>query len=644
MEGGDAFATIARTHRRFGTTSLLATTMTAPREEIADILSQLGDYCRRSLEGGSRILGVHLEGPYINSGKLGAQPNFAHAAVLEEVEDYLRRAPIRVITIAPEIAGHRPLIRALAERGVRLQIGHTLGSYEDGVAALEAGASSFTHLYNAMTGLHHREPGIVGAALAHARYAELIPDLLHVHPGAIRVALRSIPCLYCVTDSTAAAGMPDGQYKLGSHTVTKCLGGVRLPDGTLAGSTLTMDQALRNLVKIGLPLAEASQRLSQFPADYLGLAERGTPGARSLGRCGAPGSLPGTRRRDGGRRTRMTSLMLEEALSAAAVASRQLAVLDACLPALGQRLREVDPNLALTVARGSSDHAASYFAYLAMQHAGLPVASLPMSVVTLNRSPLRVAGQAVFAFSQSGQSPDLVDSLRILRERGALGIALVNAEDSPLEAASEFVVPLCAGSERSVAATKSFIATLSASARLLAHWQRDNALLAAGRGLAAGLEQAARLDWSPAIEALRDCQRLMVIGRGAGYAIAQEAALKFKETSAIQAEAFSSAEVRHGPMALVEERYPLLVFAPRGPEQEGLLALAEDMRQRGAQVLLAAPDDIAERDLPLQRAAHPALDPILAIQSFYVMAAGLAEARGMDPDQPRHLSKVTRTH
>ncbi|WP_333969354.1 SIS domain-containing protein, partial [Pseudomonas aeruginosa] len=182
----------------------------------------------------------------------------------------------------------------------------------------------------------------------------------------------------------------------------------------------------------------------------------------------------------------MTSLMLEEALSAAAVASRQLAVLDACLPALGQRLREVDPNLALTVARGSSDHAASYFAYLAMQHAGLPVASLPMSVVTLNRSPLRVAGQAVFAFSQSGQSPDLVDSLRILRERGALGIALVNAEDSPLEAASEFVVPLCAGSERSVAATKSFIATLSASARLLAHWQRDNALLAAGQGLAAG--------------------------------------------------------------------------------------------------------------------------------------------------------------
>ncbi|KIH85136.1 N-acetylglucosamine-6-phosphate deacetylase [Pseudomonas batumici] len=275
MQGGDAFETIARTHLRFGTTSLLATTMTAPPEEISAILGQLGVYCEQRRPGTARVLGVHLEGPFINPGKLGAQPNFAHTAISAEVEDYLHLAPIRVITIAPEIAGHAALIRDLSARGIRMQIGHTLGSYEEGVAALEAGVTSFTHLYNAMSPLHHREPGIVGAALAHARYAELIPDLLHVHPGAMRVALRSIPCLYCVTDSTAAAGMPDGEYKLGSHTVTKCLGGVRLPDGTLAGSTLTMDQALRNLVKIGLPLAEASQRLSQFPADYLGLPERG---------------------------------------------------------------------------------------------------------------------------------------------------------------------------------------------------------------------------------------------------------------------------------------------------------------------------------------------------------------------------------
>ncbi|KTC31510.1 N-acetylglucosamine-6-phosphate deacetylase [Pseudomonas sp. ABAC21] len=270
MEGAQAFETITRTHVRFGTTSLLATTMTAPVEDISRVLGQLGTFCEQRPSGSARVLGVHLEGPYINPGKLGAQPNFAHTALMAEVEAYLALAPIRVITIAPEIAGHAALIRALSERGVRMQIGHTLGSYEEGVAALEAGATSFTHLYNAMSPLHQ---------------AELIPDLLHVHPGAMRVALRSIPCLYCVTDSTAAAGMPDGEYKLGSHTVTKCLGGVRLADGTLAGSTLTMDQALRNLVKIGLPISEASQRLSQFPADYLGLPERGRLQPGSFADC-----------------------------------------------------------------------------------------------------------------------------------------------------------------------------------------------------------------------------------------------------------------------------------------------------------------------------------------------------------------------
>jgi N-acetylglucosamine-6-phosphate deacetylase len=156
-----------------------------------------------------------------------------------------------------------------------VQIGHTLGTYEEGVAALENGATGFTHLYNAMSRLDHRAPGMVGAALAHAEYSEIIPDLLHVHPGAIRTALRAIPKLYCVTDSTAASGMEDGQYMLGRQQVFKCLGGVRLADGTLAGSTLTMDQALRNLVSIGLDLADASRRVSTNAADYLRLPDRG---------------------------------------------------------------------------------------------------------------------------------------------------------------------------------------------------------------------------------------------------------------------------------------------------------------------------------------------------------------------------------
>ncbi len=275
MEGGDAVQQIARLHARHGTTAMLATTMTAPLAEIKQALAALAPAFLARKPQAARLLGVHLEGPYINRAKLGAQPDFARTASLEEILALHALAPIKLITLAPELPGNLALISELRNAGFQVQIGHTQGSYEDGVAALASGAGSFTHLFNAMTPLHHREPGMVGAALAHARYAELIPDLLHVHEGAIRVALRAIPCLYCVTDSTSAAGMPDGQYKLGRHQVTKCLGGVRLPDGTLAGSSLTMDQALRNLVGLGLEIADASLRVSTYAADYMGLSERG---------------------------------------------------------------------------------------------------------------------------------------------------------------------------------------------------------------------------------------------------------------------------------------------------------------------------------------------------------------------------------
>ncbi|RKR43300.1 N-acetylglucosamine-6-phosphate deacetylase [Paraburkholderia sp. BL17N1] len=275
MEGGNAVETITRTHARYGTTSLLATTMTAPRDELMAVVAELGNNARIRTPGGARVLGVHLEGPYINPGKLGAQPDAAVSAVMGEVLKYLSIAPIRVVTLAPEIAGHMEIISEMAARGVRVQLGHSLGTYDDAVAALKHGACGFTHLFNAMSPLHHRNPGLVGAALAHAEFAEIIPDLLHVHPGAIRAALRAIPRLYVVTDSTSATGMPDGEYRLGSQHVTKCLGGVRLADGTLAGSTLTMDQALRNLVSIGLPIADVSNRLSRYAADYLGIEDRG---------------------------------------------------------------------------------------------------------------------------------------------------------------------------------------------------------------------------------------------------------------------------------------------------------------------------------------------------------------------------------
>ena len=276
MEGGDAIATIAARHARHGTTAFLATTMTAPVDQIEAALAALGPVCRERPPGQARLLGVHLEGPYISPERLGAQPAHAIPATLAEVMRLNALAPIKVLTMAPEMPGHLALIGPLRDAGIRVQIGHSAGSYEDGLAALDAGAAGFTHLFNAMTGLHHRKPGIVGAALGHARHAEFIPDLQHVHPGAIRAALRCIPGLFCVTDSTAAAGMPDGDYRLGEHVVRKCLGGVRLPDGTLAGSALTMDQALRNLVQaLGLDVCEAARRVATLAADYLGLPDRG---------------------------------------------------------------------------------------------------------------------------------------------------------------------------------------------------------------------------------------------------------------------------------------------------------------------------------------------------------------------------------
>ena len=335
--------------------------------------------------------------------------------------------------------------------------------------------------------------------------------------------------------------------------------------------------------------------------------------------------------------------MLTEAREAPEAVARQLAHDVQAYAELGARLRGNAPTSLLTVARGSSDHAAHYMAYLVMARLGRLVTSLPMSLVTLYQSRIECRGLASFAFSQSGQSPDLVEPTRYFREGGAATVALVNDVHSPLAEAAEWLLPLHAGPEQSVAATKSFIAQLTAGARLAAVWQDDGALRAALHALPDALHRAAQADWSAAVEPLADAGRLFVIGRGLGLPIAQEAALKFKETCGLQAEAFSGAEVQHGPMALIGEGYPLLVLAPRGPAQAGLLQLADTMRERGAAVLLAAPEGTPGAQLPIVETASEDLDAISAIQSFYPMVEALARARGFDPDRPPHLNKVTRT-
>jgi glucosamine--fructose-6-phosphate aminotransferase (isomerizing) len=336
--------------------------------------------------------------------------------------------------------------------------------------------------------------------------------------------------------------------------------------------------------------------------------------------------------------------MLFEALEAPETVETQLANDRDQYSAFGTHLRTQPPSSILTIARGSSDHAAHFMAYLIMARMGRLVTSLPMSLITLYQSKVQCDGLVSLAFSQSGQSPDLVAPTRFFREGGARTAAFVNASPSPLAEAAQWVFPLHAGVEKSVAATKSFIAQLVAGARTVAAWQDDLVLQLALKELPTTLHSAARQDWSAGVELLQGADRLFVIGRGTGQAIAMEAALKFKETCGIQAEAFSGAEVKHGPMALIDQGYPLLIFAPRGPAQPGLLTLAEEMRGRGARILLAAPAGTPEANLSVTDSGSLDLDPISVIASFYPMVEALARARGLNPDAPRHLNKVTRTN
>lgn len=271
MEGGDALHEIARTHARHGTAAFLATTMTAPIEEIEDALAAVAQAMSRQAPDEARILGVHLEGPFISPDQLGAQPPFARPADLAVMQRFCDIAPIRVVTLAPEADPDGAVAGWLRSRGIRVQIGHTLADFETAAFWLRERADGVTHLFNAMGGFHHRRSGCIGAALAHARHAELICDLLHADKGAALTALRAIPKLYAVTDATAASGMPDGTYQLGRQDVFKLGNTVRLQDGTLAGSCLTMDTAFKNLLDLGLTTQEAVRRTSSIAAEYLGV-------------------------------------------------------------------------------------------------------------------------------------------------------------------------------------------------------------------------------------------------------------------------------------------------------------------------------------------------------------------------------------
>jgi glucosamine--fructose-6-phosphate aminotransferase (isomerizing) len=334
--------------------------------------------------------------------------------------------------------------------------------------------------------------------------------------------------------------------------------------------------------------------------------------------------------------------MLREAAAAPAAVRAQLAANRDAVEDLGNALRRFAPRAVVTCARGSSDNAATYARYLVETRTGLLASSAAPSVSSLYASRADLRSVLFLAISQSGASPDLLAAAQAARAAGAFVVALVNVEGSPLERAANRTIPLLAGAESSVAATKSFIASLSAILQLVGNWTQDEELLQALAGLPERLETAWRLDWSPALESLKPAGSLFVVARGLGLGVAQEAALKLKETCGLHAEAFSSAELRHGPLALVTRGFPVLALSQHDETRADVEKLAADLAGMGAEVFLAGSEAPGARTLPALR-AHPAIEPLLLIQSFYRLADALALARGRDPDRPPHLRKVTET-
>jgi glutamine---fructose-6-phosphate transaminase (isomerizing) len=349
--------------------------------------------------------------------------------------------------------------------------------------------------------------------------------------------------------------------------------------------------------------------------------------------------------------------MARETAEAPAALARQLVAAAGPLRELGERLRRKTPPVLVTCARGSSDHAANYLKYAVEIGLGVPCCSIGASVVSVYKAPLQVRDALCITISQSGRSPDILALQAAAKAAGAFTVAFVNDETSPAAQEADLCVPLSAGPETSVAATKSFVASLAAAAQLVGRWSDDAALLAAldrlPETLAVLPDEAGAARWWHAARMLADEQSLYVLGRGPSFPIALEAALKLKETSAVHAEAYSAAEVMHGPLELVGQDFPVLAFSPQDRSRPGFAATLNRLRASGATVLAVEPgqdgtgpsetEQAASGSLPYADPGHPLLEPITMIQAFYRCVEQVARLRGRDPDRPQMLKKVTET-
>lgn len=310
---------------------------------------------------------------------------------------------------------------------------------------------------------------------------------------------------------------------------------------------------------------------------------------------------------------------------------------------LGERLRGLNPSVVATVARGSSDHAATYASYLFPLTTGRVVASVPPSLTTVLKAPLNLRNQFLLAISQSGSSPDILRTVESIGASGAVTAGLVNDRNSPIAKASEFLLDQHAGVEKGLAATKTVLCTKTAIARLAAEWSQDSELLTGLKNLPEKLRTAAMIGLKLDENLLQGVSNVYVLSRGLGSGAAAEVSLKIKETCGLHAEAFSSAEVRHGPREIVNNKFAVIALALPGSGQDDVVSISKELRDQGAKLILVGTKDLNPTfELPEIKEAR--LYPLLALQLLYPWFARVSKAMGRNPDQPERLkSKVIHT-
>ena len=328
------------------------------------------------------------------------------------------------------------------------------------------------------------------------------------------------------------------------------------------------------------------------------------------------------------------TIMEQEAKQAPSVIEQQLSANQALMERIGEKLRLISPKLVMIIGRGSSDHAGVFGKYLIEIEAGIPVCAAAPSVASVYGKTLDLKGALVIVISQSGRSPDIIAQAKMAKAAGGYCIALVNDESSPLTEIVDDFIPLKAGEEVSVAATKSYLATLSALLQLTANWSQNTGLIQALDTLPSALQAMVESDAQLTPESLENVKNMVVLGRGLGYAVTKEMALKLKEVSSIHAEAFSSAEFLHGPVTLVEQGLAILDCAVHDESARAHQEQIDEVVERGADLV-----HLKQLDL----AIHPRLAPLVVLQRFYLDVAKVAVSKGFNPDEPKGLKKVTRT-